>query len=120
MAPGSLSALAPCLSPLLTIPRRPAVVPLIRALPDPLRPQYWAAQTVTTVGYGDISARTVAERIYAITAQIGGGFVFSVVIGQIGATITRIDPSKAAHRRVPDRKGLWPRPLHLTCRRPFC
>lgn len=30
---------------------------------------YWAFTTLTTVGYGDISAKTVAERIYAIIAQ---------------------------------------------------
>lgn len=30
---------------------------------------YWAFTTLATVGYGDISAKTVAERVYAIFAQ---------------------------------------------------
>lgn len=48
---------------------------LCRAPPDApkllqyVASMYWAFTTLTTVGYGDISAKTVAERIYAIIAQ---------------------------------------------------
>lgn len=54
---------------------------------------YWAFTTLATVGYGDISATTVAERIYAIFAQIVGGFVFS------GAPTSwaRAQPARAHH-----------------------
>ena len=45
---------------------------------------YWSFTTLTTVGYGDISANTTAERIFAILGMVGGGLMFSVIISYIG------------------------------------
>ena len=45
---------------------------------------YWSFTTLTTVGYGDISANTLAERIFAILGMVGGGLMFSVIISYIG------------------------------------
>ena len=42
---------------------------------------YWAFTTMTTVGYGDISATTRMERVIACFGMIVGGFVFSAIIG---------------------------------------
>ncbi|KAK3269302.1 hypothetical protein CYMTET_22253 [Cymbomonas tetramitiformis] len=44
---------------------------------------YWAFQTVTTVGYGDLSATTKAERLTAIFGMLIGGFMFSYVISNM-------------------------------------
>ncbi|KAK3236691.1 hypothetical protein CYMTET_53183, partial [Cymbomonas tetramitiformis] len=41
---------------------------------------YWAFTTMTTVGYGDISAKTMMERIWAILGMVVGGFVFSLIV----------------------------------------
>jgi len=38
---------------------------------------YWAMSTVSTVGYGDISAFTKAERTYAIVFMIIGLGIFN-------------------------------------------
>ena len=59
---------------------------------------YWAFTTFTTVGYGDIHARTTVERIFSIVGMIVGGFVFSGVVGSIGNVIQNLDLSKQAHK----------------------
>jgi hypothetical protein len=33
---------------------------------------YWAITTVSTVGFGDITAKTTAERLFSITAEMFG------------------------------------------------
>ncbi len=53
---------------------------------------------MTTVGYGDISAKTRAERIFAIVGMITGAFIYSGVIGSIGSVIHTMQLSSAAHR----------------------
>eukprot|EP00976_Prorocentrum_cordatum_P030754 625903-Prorocentrum_minimum.AAC.2 len=47
---------------------------------------YWAFTTMTTVGYGDISATTVAERIFACIGMVVGGFMFSMVVASVSKT----------------------------------
>ena len=37
---------------------------------------YWAYSTVTTVGYGDVHALTVLERLFCVVAMVIGGFIF--------------------------------------------
>ena len=59
---------------------------------------YWAFTTMTTVGYGDVSAQTRGERIFAILGMIMGAFVYSGIIGSIGSVITNMDLSQQAHR----------------------
>jgi len=44
---------------------------------------YWAFTTMTTVGYGDISATTVAERTFAIMGMIVGGLMLSTIVSKI-------------------------------------
>jgi hypothetical protein len=49
---------------------------------------YWSSMTLSTVGYGDISLLTDAERLFAtITMFIGGG-VFAYVVGSICTIMT--------------------------------
>jgi voltage-gated potassium channel Kch len=47
---------------------------------------YWSFTTMTTVGYGDISAKTVAERVFAILGMLMGGFVLSAIISKLVRT----------------------------------
>jgi len=62
---------------------------------------YWAFTTMTTVGYGDISAKTMSERIFAMVGMLVGGFVFSALIGTISKVFESRDLSKLAkHRRI--------------------
>jgi len=58
---------------------------------------YWAFTTMTTVGYGDISANTKTERIVAIVGMIMGGFVFSIIISTMHEVVQNANLSKRAH-----------------------
>lgn len=49
---------------------------------------YYAAMTMTTVGYGDITPNTTMERITAVVSMMLGGYVFGIVVG-IMSEITR-------------------------------
>ena len=52
---------------------------------------YWAFTTLTTVGYGDISANTSLERIIAVLWMMFGVCFFSFTIGSLTSMITNID-----------------------------
>ena len=48
---------------------------------------YWAVTTITTVGYGDISATNTAERIAASIIMIIGVVAFSYSTGMLSSII---------------------------------
>lgn len=52
---------------------------------------YWALQTLTTVGFGDISAGTTIEKIMAIIWMIFGIGFYSFTIGNLSQIIASID-----------------------------
>jgi len=68
---------------------------------------YWAFTTMTTVGYGDISASTIAERLWAILGMLVGGFVFSGLIGAMSKLINSRDLSKQAYKDKMDVVGAF-------------
>mmetsp|Transcript_54048 Transcript_54048/g.45470 ORF Transcript_54048/g.45470 Transcript_54048/m.45470 type:complete len:93 (+) Transcript_54048:188-466(+) len=44
---------------------------------------YWAIQTVTTVGYGDVPTVSVHEKMFKLVAMVIGVIVFSDFIGSL-------------------------------------
>ena len=52
---------------------------------------YFTIQTITTVGYGDISLVNNFERIFSFTMMIAGVILFSAVNGSLIAILTSID-----------------------------
>lgn len=54
---------------------------------------YWALQTLTTVGFGDISPKNVSERIFAIIWMIIGVAFYSYAIGNMTNLIATMDAS---------------------------
>lgn len=52
---------------------------------------YWALQTLTTVGFGDINAVTIPEKIIAILWMIFGVGFYSFTIGNLSQIIAMID-----------------------------
>jgi hypothetical protein len=66
---------------------------------------WWATQTVTTVGYGDVVPQSTAGRIVGAVLMIGGLSLFAVVTGTITSSfVTRAQrheagtaPGSAAH-----------------------
>ena len=53
---------------------------------------YYAYATMTTVGYGDISATTYFEKVAAVFAMIIGGFVFGSIVGTLSDLSAQANP----------------------------
>lgn len=54
---------------------------------------YYVITTMSTVGYGDISGGTAAERIFCIMLMLTGVLSFNLISGALGALITNYDSS---------------------------
>jgi len=52
---------------------------------------YWAATTVVTVGYGDVSARTQLEMMIAAGWMIVGGGFYSYTVGSLSSVLSGLD-----------------------------
>jgi hypothetical protein len=52
---------------------------------------YWALTTLSTVGYGDISAETFLERIFAMIIMFTGVLYISFVVSNLTSMMTQID-----------------------------
>lgn len=50
---------------------------------------YWATQTVTTVGYGDMPAYTTSEMLLSFCWELIGVAFFSFIIGNFSSIISR-------------------------------
>lgn len=60
---------------------------------------YWTITTITTVGYGDISATNTAERIVACIIMVIGVIAFSFSTGSLSSIIQNVDSRQAAYRQ---------------------
>ena len=78
---------------------------------------YWAVMTVTTVGYGDITPQTAAQKGYAIGVMLLGAGVYAFLIGNIASMLNNLDPLRSAHLQQRERLSAFmhyralPRPL---------
>ena len=64
---------------------------------------YWAIQTITTVGYGDITPTNDRQTLYAIVAMIVGVGVYGYAIGNVASLLANIDPAKAHYLESTER-----------------
>lgn len=60
---------------------------------------YWAVMTMTTVGYGDITPSTEFELVVAIIGMVIGGFVFGLVVGNLGELSKRANPGEMQRQK---------------------
>jgi hypothetical protein len=56
---------------------------------------YFTVTTITTVGYGDISASTNGEKYFCILIMITGVVSFSVLSGSLANILSNYDVSNA-------------------------
>eukprot|EP00828_Plagiopyla_frontata_P012292 TRINITY_DN17001_c0_g1_i1.p1 TRINITY_DN17001_c0_g1~~TRINITY_DN17001_c0_g1_i1.p1 ORF type:complete len:339 (-),score=23.35 TRINITY_DN17001_c0_g1_i1:436-1452(-) len=52
---------------------------------------HWVFQTLTTVGFGEITPSTMTEKIFAILWMMIGVVLFSFALGQIGELLAQMD-----------------------------
>eukprot|EP00931_Biecheleriopsis_adriatica_P005981 TRINITY_DN107452_c0_g1_i1.p1 TRINITY_DN107452_c0_g1~~TRINITY_DN107452_c0_g1_i1.p1 ORF type:complete len:685 (-),score=109.46 TRINITY_DN107452_c0_g1_i1:239-2293(-) len=68
---------------------------------------YWCMTTLTTVGYGDITPVTNAERLFAVAAMVVGGGFYGVVVGLIGEMVKENDLNATAFYSRMDLIHAW-------------
>lgn len=56
---------------------------------------YWTLTTVTTVGYGDVNAGTVPERVYNLFIMSFGVLMYSFAIGSLSSIVSTLDSKTA-------------------------
>lgn len=54
---------------------------------------YFMVTTLSTVGYGDIAANTIGERVFCIIIMLVGVFTFTFVSGALSSIISNFDAS---------------------------
>eukprot|EP01048_Picozoa_sp_COSAG05_P006509 COSAG05_NODE_424_length_9929_cov_25.816378_6_plen_845_part_00 len=59
-----------------------------------LTSMYYSYATMTTVGYGDISATTTVEKIAAVGTMSIGGFVFDIIVGSLSDIAAKSNPGE--------------------------
>jgi Cyclic nucleotide-binding domain/Ion channel len=64
---------------------------------------YWSFTTLTTVGYGDIVAKTNMQMLYAASIQVIGVGVFGYILSNVASLISRSDAAREHHMDNLDR-----------------
>ena len=57
---------------------------------------YFVVTTISTVGYGDMSAATPLERIYCVVLMLTGVSIFTFISGALSSILSNYDNSQAA------------------------
>ena len=52
---------------------------------------YFTLVTMTSVGYGDMTSKTNAERSLNIIMMAAGGFLYAFIIGSFGSLVERMN-----------------------------
>lgn len=81
---------------------------------------YWATATLTTVGYGDISAHTTSERLFSLIMILIGALVFGLIVGKMSELAQSMNEHvaivKAKHSQVDQFLKFRKMPRHLRIR----
>ena len=63
---------------------------------------YFTLTTLTTVGYGDVHARNVAERAVVSVMMLCGGLMWAWIIGAVTQAVTTLDVKKIQYNQIYD------------------
>ena len=70
---------------------------------------YWAFTTMTSVGYGDVTPQSDAERVYAIFAMMIGVAFYSYIIATVASMVTAADAKSVIYFERMDQLSSWMR-----------
>lgn len=74
---------------------------------------YWTFTTLTTVGYGDIAAKTPPQMLFTCAVQVMGVGVFGFILSNVASLLSRSDAAREHHMDDLDRIETFMR-LHNT------
>ncbi len=74
---------------------------------------YWTVSTVTTIGYGDVSAKSTEERVYAIFAMILGLAFYGYLVGNVASLLAKQDPARSAYLENLERLSMATKHRHI-------
>jgi len=74
---------------------------------------YWSAMTVTSIGYGDITAMNRIEAVSTTAFMLIGGVIWAHIIGNVCAIASSFSAGKAAYESQMDSLNEMMRSLHL-------
>ena len=57
---------------------------------------YWATTTLTTVGYGDLYAYIIAEKVWTMATMVVGGFFLSFCFGKMATILSKLGAEGSA------------------------
>lgn len=68
---------------------------------------YFSVMTMSTIGYGDISPVTSAERIVACIMMLVGAGIYAYVVGSITSTVQTMEASTQKYQELMDQLNLF-------------
>lgn len=86
---------------------------------------YWSVMTITTIGYGDLVAKTTGERLLATACMLLGASIYAYVVGAVCGIVSGLDEATAKFHQTMDQLNLYmaeyhlPKPLQYTLREYF-
>ncbi|XP_072050255.1 potassium voltage-gated channel unc-103-like [Amphiura filiformis] len=60
---------------------------------------YWCVATITSTGYGDITAHSIEEMLFASFVMILGQLLVGTVLGNIASTLANRDNQRVAYEK---------------------
>lgn len=74
---------------------------------------YWTFTTLTTVGYGDISAKTAGQMLFTCFVQVMGVGVFGFILSNVASLLSRSDAAREHHMDNLDKVETFMRTHHI-------
>lgn len=63
---------------------------------------YWAVMTMSTIGYGDVVAKTTSERVVATMGMFIGSSIFAYIVGAVTGTVATMGARKTEFHELMD------------------
>ena len=99
-----------CLREDLVLPE--VTSPLRDGLQRYLGAVYWSVATIATIGYGDITAETDAERAVALLTMLLGGGVYAYIVGAVYGIVSSMDRASMEYHAHMDHLNKFMEEIH--------